>query len=263
MSDSEPDWVASQSSAQKLRTTASRVPSSPSSSPLIGGDSDADEASTNKAAPKVAAGAAAAPKPKGPKTPAATLPLQLAPKVRRDALLLEAVDNDLDLSGDFGCIGRLHVNQRRASSSAAGGASNPATGRRDRAALTLDLKGRVYEGDVVPSNSSLLLVSIDGNKAKVEALFSDFVQLSAPHVSIFEMEAVQQGELGAGFFDDADDGSAWGSAGEEEALGPLKEKRGGGKMAAPKKGSRGGAKAGAGAKRKKAAAGPAAKRAKK
>lgn len=160
--------------------------------------------------------------------------------MRRDVLLLEAPDGELDLSGDFGCIGRLHVNaSRRTTDGAAAGSSadgGGGSGRRDRAALTLDLKGRVYEGDIVPSNSSLCLVSLDGSRARVEAVFSDFVQLSAPHVSIFEMEQVQDGELGAHFFDDVDDANSVLDSDAEEEMAPLKERRGGGKMAASKKG---------------------------
>ena len=157
--------------------------------------------------------------------------------MRRDALLLEAPDGELDLSGDFGCIGRLHINaSRRTTDGAGSSADGGGSGRRDRAALTLDLKGRVYEGDIVPSNSSLCLVSLDGSRARVEAVFSDFVQLSAPHVSIFEMEQVQDGELGAHFFDDVDDANSVLDSDAEEEMAPLKERRGGGKMAASKKG---------------------------
>lgn len=101
-------------------------------------------------------------------------------------------------------------------------------------------------------------------RAKVEAIFSDYVQLSAPHASIFEMESVQQGELGAGFFGDPGEASDEVSAEQEETqLGPLKEKRGGGKMPAPKKGPRGGSSKAAGGARRKKPAAPAAKRAKR
>ena len=82
----------------------------------------------------------------------------------------------------------------------------------------------------------LCLVSLDGSRARVEAVFSDFVQLSAPHVSIFEMEQVQDGELGAHFFDDVDDANSVLDSDAEEEMAPLKERRGGGKMAASKKG---------------------------
>lgn len=250
MSDSEPDWVEEQSSAQKLRVAQSRLSSSSSSSPLL------DDVAEPAKAP-VPAQNAPTRKVHAPKGVSASLPLQISARVRRDVLLFESVDRDLDLSGDFGCIGRLHVNR----GSEVVAESEVAARRRQRAALTLDLKGRVYEGDIVPSNSSLLLVSMDGSKATVEALFSDFVQLSAPHASIFEMESVQQGEFGDGFFDEAEGGSAWGSAEDEPDLGPLKERRGGGKMAAPKKGSR--SSKTAGSAKRKGAASAAAKRAKK
>ncbi|EOD30464.1 hypothetical protein EMIHUDRAFT_232797 [Emiliania huxleyi CCMP1516] len=92
------------------------------------------------------------------------------------------------------------------------------------------------KGGAGGNNSSLCLVSLDGSRARVEAVFSDFVQLSAPHVSIFEMEQVQDGELGAHFFDDVDDANSVLDSDAEEEMAPLKERRGGGKMAASKKG---------------------------
>ena len=135
-----------------------------------------------------------------------------------------------------------------------------------------------------PSTSRRLLH--DGSRARVEAVFSDFVQLSAPHVSIFEMEQVQDGELGAHFFDDVDDANSVLDSDAEEEMAPLKERRGGGKMAASKKakgaaadGRRpptaprcadglallllGGSKASAGSKRKPSGGKAGAKRAKK
>lgn len=159
MSDSEPDWVEEQSSAQKLHATQSRLSSSRSSSPLLAPSPDPAEPA-QQPAQKAAA------KQRAPRVPSASLPLQFAPRVRRDALLFEAVDHDLDLSGDFGCIGRLHVNsrQRGSFSAAAAVGSSPAADRRERAALTLDLKGRVYDGHIVPTNSSLLLVTMDGSR---------------------------------------------------------------------------------------------------
>eukprot|EP00962_Isochrysis_galbana_P004834 scaffold1324_cov117-Isochrysis_galbana.AAC.1 len=163
MSDSEPDWVEEQSSAQKLHATQSRLSSSRSSSPLLAPSPDPAELA-QQPAQKAAAKQRA--KQRAPRVPSASLPLQFAPRVRRDALLFEAVDHDLDLSGDFGCIGRLHVNsrQRGSFSAAAAVGSSPAADRRQRAALTLDLKGRVYDGHIVPTNSSLLLVTMDGSR---------------------------------------------------------------------------------------------------
>ena len=98
-------------------------------------------------------------KSKAKAPPSSSLPLTLAPKVRRDMLLLETADPSLDLSGDFGTIGRLSANA---------GGSGPA--------VTLDLKGKVSDGDVVPCNTMCVL-AIDGAKARIETVFTDFVQL--------------------------------------------------------------------------------------
>ena len=98
-------------------------------------------------------------KSKAKAPPSSSLPLTLAPKVRRDMLLLETADPSLDLSGDFGIIGRLSANA---------GGSGPA--------VTLDLKGKVSDGDGVPCNTMCVL-AIDGAKARIETVFTDFVQL--------------------------------------------------------------------------------------
>ena len=88
---------------------------------------------------------------------------------------------------------------------------------------TLDLKGKVFDGDVVPCNT-LCVVSIDGKQAKVEAVCSDFLRLGAPRGSIFDMEAVQEGDFGDDFFDDDSQGGF--SQDEDEEPGPLKRGQG-------------------------------------
>eukprot|EP00965_Chrysotila_dentata_P154273 5098675-Pleurochrysis_carterae.AAC.1 len=42
-----------------------------------------------------------------------------------------------------------------------------------QSAIMLDLKGRVYDGDILPSNSTLCLVSIDAQKARIDGVFND------------------------------------------------------------------------------------------
>ena len=99
------------------------------------------------------------------------------------------------------------------------------------------------------------------SRARARAgVFSDFVQLAAPRDSIFDAQEVQGGELGAGFFDDDEVlSNVDGDEEDDEELGPLKERRGGAKMAskgkkAPARKPKGGKAAGAGAKRKAPAA---------
>ena len=183
-------------------------------------------------------------KSKAKAPPSSSLPLTLAPKVRRDMLLLETADPSLDLSGDFGIIGRLSANA---------GGSGPA--------VTLDLKGKVSDGDVVPCNTMCVL-AIDGAKARIETVFTDFVQLQPPRTSIMDMETVTTGDLGGDFFDDGE--PVFGDDSDEEA-GPLRE--GKAKAAAAAKGKgKGKSKPKAGAKRagapKAAAKKPPAKKAK-
>ena len=97
---SEPEWV-SQHSAQKAALP--RDLSSQSSSPVSFQGEGEGEGGT-------ADGKKAKAKSKAKAPPSSSLPLTLAPKVRRDMLLLETADPSLDLSGDFGIIGRLSAN---------------------------------------------------------------------------------------------------------------------------------------------------------
>ena len=85
--------------------------------------------------------------------------------------------------------------------------------------MTLDLKGKVSDGDVVPCNTMCVL-AIDGAKARIETVFTDFVQLQPPRTSIMDMETVTTGDLGGDFFDDGE--PVFGDDSDEEA-GPLRE----------------------------------------
>jgi hypothetical protein len=196
-SDDEPDWLVEQASARKEHATLRAIDSDDDS--IAGSDSpkgDGSGGAKGKGKGKDKAGAGpggteAKAKSKGRAPPSTRLPLQLAPKVRRDCFLVEARDANLDLSGDFGCIGKLHVRKSGAGagSSSQGAAGGESEGRvaELRQTLMLDLKGKVYDADIVPCNT-LCLVAVDGSKAKVEAVFSDFVQLAAPRDSIFDMQ---------------------------------------------------------------------------
>ena len=258
-SSDEADWVKQQS-AERKAATARRTSLSSSTSSFKFEDSDSDDvplgqkkrkSPAKQKSPAKAAAAAAEEGAEGgarrgkSRALATRLPLSIAAKVRRSTLLLESSDPSLDLSGDFGCIGRLGVNAKKAGGAKAGSSADPdadAPGR--QSAVTLDLKGRVYDGDIVPC-STVCLVSVDGSRAKIEAVFSDYVQLQPPAQSIFDMETVQHGEFGTGFFDDDGDHGGFGAS-DEDIDAPLKQKRGGAKLGGGKggRGKKGGAKKG-------------------
>ena len=243
-SDDEPDWLEEQGSARKAAAQRSALESDDSLSiDDVGASQETDEPK-----PK--------PKGKGRAPPSSVLPLQLAPKVRRDMLLLEANDSTLDFSGDFGVLGKMHL---RKGSSTAAAVANSSQGEADgsvadiRQTAMFDLKGKVYDADIIPCNT-LCLLQVDGSKAKIEAVFSDYLQLSAPRDSIFDAQEVSHGELGEGFFDDDDVlSNVDGGSEEEEELGPLREGAKKGKSAG-KSGRKPVARksAGGGAKRKSA-----------
>tara|TARA_B100000524_G_scaffold317805_1_gene196997 strand:- start:9 stop:611 length:603 start_codon:yes stop_codon:yes gene_type:complete len=174
--DDEPSWVEEQTS-ERVRKFESRVSSS-SSSPQLSPEPLAEEPADTIAISDPSVGSAAATKAaatkgsRGHGPPASCLPLVLGSRVRRDGLLIEAADPKFDLSGDFGAIGRLHVN--------CGGASEklPTAGE-GQSALTLDIKGRVYDCDILPSNGTICLLAIDGNKAQIETVYDSYVRLSS------------------------------------------------------------------------------------
>ena len=208
-SDEEPDWLLEQTSARKEKLAATRFESSdddfsnsvmesdgedsPAAGDAAAGSGKSATANNGKKAAGSAGGTAKASSSKRA-PPSSRLPLQLAPKVRRDCLLLEAHDPSLDLSGDFGCIGKLHVRKAGAAGASSSQADGPDAGSvaELRRTLMLDLKGKVYDADILPCNTMCLL-AVDGSKAKIEAVFSDFVQLGAPRDSIFDTKEVVGG----------------------------------------------------------------------
>ena len=243
MSSSDSDevgWVLDQSQALSAASQAShrRLSSSSSSIPLNFSDAEEDASEVKvEARAKARQGTPSPSAAKGGKRkgPASQLPLTLAPKVRRTTMLVEADDPSLDLSGDFGCIGRFGVRRRGAAAAASADADANGEEAEQEGTVKLDLKGRVYDGNIVPCNT-LCLVSVDGSRAQVEAVFSDFVQLGTPRSTIFDMETVQHGEMGEGFFDDGEQ-DYFGSD-SDEVQAPLKQKRGGGKLASKRPGKK-------------------------
>lgn len=114
-----------------------------------------------------------------------TLPLVFGDKVHRSKVLLECEGDALDVSGDIGVVGRLGVSSNHDND------------------FLLDLKGVIYKGTIVPSNT-FFVVNIGQTEAKVEAIMNDFVQLQ-PSANIFETETMVEGTLeGFGFDSDED-----------------------------------------------------------
>ena len=244
-SESEPDWVVSQSSAQKAQAQQSRLSDSPSwadelSDPELNEDAPEDNAGGTAPAEQKKTGG----EKKRKSAPSSRLPLVLAPKVRRDMILVEADDPSIDLSGDFGCIGRMHLRKAGKAAAARSSSEEPTGVAEVTRTVMVDLKGKLYDGDILPCNSVCLLAiglghtrtrcpfavrccwrqlehappvfpnfavppapslrilaarlthitvlrRTDGSKARVDAVFSDFVKLDAPRDSIFDNEAVR------------------------------------------------------------------------
>eukprot|EP00250_Pteridium_aquilinum_P035767 c9911_g1_i1 orf=161-1048(+) len=114
-----------------------------------------------------------------------TLPLVFGDKIHRSKVLLECEGDALDVSGDVGAVGRLSVSASHDDD------------------FLLDLKGVIYKGTIVPSNT-FFVVNIGQSEAKVEAIMNDFVQLQ-PSANVFEAETMVEGTLeGFGFDSDED-----------------------------------------------------------
>lgn len=120
-----------------------------------------------------------------PKRALSTLPLVFGDKVHRSKVLLECEGDALDVSGDVGAVGRLSVSANHDDD------------------FLLDLKGVIYKGTIVPSNT-FFVVNIGQSEAKVEAVMNDFVQLQ-PSANIFETEMMVEGTLEGFGFDSDDD----------------------------------------------------------
>ncbi|KAL6749351.1 hypothetical protein V8C86DRAFT_1017020 [Haematococcus lacustris] len=95
----------------------------------------------------------------------AKLPLLLPDKVPRNKALLELVAGGdeavVDLAGDAGAVGRLSV-----------------TGKAGSEELVVDLKGVMFAATILPLAVTAMVINIQPNGAKVEAVFNDFVRLS-------------------------------------------------------------------------------------
>jgi hypothetical protein len=147
---------------------------------------------------------AAATKPTGVPTIATvaathSIPVMLPEKLSAIKVLMELENTDelhgaTDLSGDSGAIGRIVV--------------QPGTSR-----VQVDLKGVLYNATIIPAPVSMAVVNIGASEAKVESLFSSFIQLREDT----EFAAAHGTGVLDGLFgeDDDDDMYAVGDEGEE------------------------------------------------
>eukprot|EP00002_Diphylleia_rotans_P032672 TRINITY_DN6879_c0_g1_i2.p1 TRINITY_DN6879_c0_g1~~TRINITY_DN6879_c0_g1_i2.p1 ORF type:complete len:187 (+),score=64.01 TRINITY_DN6879_c0_g1_i2:62-622(+) len=101
-----------------------------------------------------------------------TVSLVVPANVDRKTALLECAQQDLDIEGDIGTVGRV---------------------RKEGSALTIDLKGYIFSGTVCPSNS-FLVINVVGNEARVESIINDFIQTELTG-NIFDAEAVEEGNI--------------------------------------------------------------------
>ncbi|PSC69861.1 DNA-binding BIN4-like isoform B [Micractinium conductrix] len=124
-----------------------------------------------------------------------------------------------DLSGDSGAIGRLMIG-----------------GSKEEPQLQLDVKGVLYNATVVPCPATIALINMGQSEAKVECLFTEFVQLREDTRFSFndadQLGGLVEGDDDGNYVDGGD-----GGAGEGAAAGGAKKGRGkaaaGGSKAAP------------------------------
>ena len=81
----------------------------------------------------------------------------------------------MDLAGDAGSVGRIVVNKGQANTSGAG------------SSFQIDLKGTLFDAQVLPLNGTAMIINIGVDQAKVEAVMHDFVRLKEdPSAYVFE-----------------------------------------------------------------------------
>ncbi len=198
---SDPEWVDEQWSSSKQNTTISRLsdsdsepPSSqlpslsasqqPALTPLsqpqtsqlpsasqpdelslsqLPPDSQTDDLGLSQPPPQTSQPS----QPLPPRDTPSALTLTVPTRVRRDALLLELPDRTLDMATDVGRVGYVRVREAATDDAEDAGVES----------LEVSLKGRLYDAAIVPTNATACLVSIDGDRAKLEAIYSDVIKL--------------------------------------------------------------------------------------
>ena len=244
-SGSEPDWVKTykvkqvearsgdeSDSASISNSDAGDIYSDDEDQPVLSFMKDADSESAS------ASEATAEPKKKKTKTKGVPnlVPLSLPPKgkIKTSNLLLQLEDEELDLSGDSGAVGRYNAEKSR---------------------VDLDLKGVTYSGKCLKSHT-LCTVVVSGGEATIQEVFGNFVHLR-------QTADVRDKEELSGDFDDFDDFDISGDESEGEGKkGGKKGAKGKGKGKAKGEGGGAAAKKKSAAKRASGGAGGAKKKAK-
>ncbi|KJE90556.1 hypothetical protein CAOG_008553 [Capsaspora owczarzaki ATCC 30864] len=103
--------------------------------------------------------------------PVGAIPLVLGKPAT--AFLMETTEPQLNLSGDTGSVGRLVVNAQDAA-----------------APLVLDLKGLIFQGTVVPSNT-FMLVTIGPNEARIDATVNNVIHTTCLGDALDSMTVVE------------------------------------------------------------------------
>lgn len=126
-------------------------PSQPPGSQLAAGDGTAQKRAVGLGLPHVAS---------------SRMALVMPEKLPQMKMLIELESSPddahhvTDLSGDSGAIGRMVI-----------------AGSKDEPQMQIDLKGVLYHATVVPCPVSIAVIKMGQSEAKVECLFSEFVQL--------------------------------------------------------------------------------------
>ncbi|KAL4527914.1 hypothetical protein Ndes2437B_g00042 [Nannochloris sp. 'desiccata'] len=193
-------------------------------------------------------------RPTGLPVSSSCLPVVIPDRIPQIKVLLELESTDelhgaTDLSGDSGAIGRVLVSNI---SSSGGGASGSGTQQQHQQQLQIDLKGVLYNATVVPCPMTMAIVNIGPTEAKIESLFSEYVQLRE--------DARFSGEMGAadgfgGLLGDDDEDEHYNEAGEREEGGGANGAAGAKKKGVAKGKAGAGGKKGGGVARKPRASG--------
>ena len=163
------------SSTPKAKTPKTKTPKAKASEPLPPAHSSTGAALKTPAG--ISAGASG-------KKLRESMPLML-PKSEKSLLLIQMDAGALDLGGEIGAVGLFNVSK----------------GARDRFAL--DIKGKMYTGQLTPCAGTFAVVSYGADDARVESVTSSFATLECTG-SMLDSEKLISGTLARAASDDID-----------------------------------------------------------
>ena len=155
------------------------------------------------------------------------IPLFVPDRLPASRFLVELEDavegGRMDLAGDAGVVGRLLVagpqpKKKGNNGASGGGESEQQAPRATEPEVRFDLKGRLYRATIVPSSSTLAVVNVQQDAARVEAVSRCFIKLdpeTAPGDDGDDGwggEAGDRGGTGVGGFEFDDDEDPWAMA---------------------------------------------------